>query len=157
LRRFVVLISLAVVTAVTGGCGWFDVHRIPVQQGNVVTQQMIDQLRPGMTRRQVAFVLGEPVMRNGFEPDRWDYVYSLYNRDRNLEVRRVSLYFRDDRLSHFAGDIVPGGAAQLPEPDPIVPDDFLRPDDDQPPGPERLPDAGPSPMPPPGPRSPGPY
>jgi outer membrane protein assembly factor BamE len=146
------LIPLCLAAALTlGGCGIFSVHRVPVQQGNVVTQQMIDQLQPGMTRRQVAFVLGEPVLRNAFEPDRWDYVYSLYDRERQLEIRRVSLFFRDDRLTHFAGDIVPSDVARLPDPQELHPEL---------PGPRReapLPgtDPAPDPLPEPGPH-PGP-
>jgi outer membrane protein assembly factor BamE len=149
------LVPLAVLLAMLGGCGWFDVHRIPVQQGNVVTQDMIDQLRPGMTRRQVAFVLGEPVLRNAFEPDRWDYVYRIYDRERHLEVRRVSLFFRDDRLSHFAGDVAPGDVMHIPDPEPPELEFLPRDEDFPPPGtgpaPEPLPEPGPAPMPAPGP------
>ena len=47
------------------------VHKVSVQQGNVITQEMIDRLKPGMTRSQVAYVMGEPVIENTFNPDRW--------------------------------------------------------------------------------------
>ena len=53
-------------------------YRVTVQQGNVITQNMIDQLKPGMTRRQVAYIMGEPVLRNTFNEDRWDYIYTIY-------------------------------------------------------------------------------
>src|SRR3989338_447095 len=52
------------------------VYKIDIQQGNIITQEMIDQLRPGMTKRQVIFVMGAPVVRDPFDQDRWDYVYS---------------------------------------------------------------------------------
>jgi outer membrane protein assembly factor BamE (lipoprotein component of BamABCDE complex) len=52
-------------------------YRPDVHQGNIITQEMVDKLKPGMTRRQVAFVMGEPVVRDPFNPDRWDYVYSV--------------------------------------------------------------------------------
>jgi outer membrane protein assembly factor BamE len=162
LRKSALLLVSLAVTAVTplGGCGVFDVHRIPVQQGNVVTQDMIDQLQPGMTRRQIAYVLGEPVLRNTFEPDRWDYVYSIYDRDRQLEIRRVSLFFREDRLSHFAGDIAPSDTMRIPDPDEIdilvpAPRDDTFPSPGTGPVPEPLPGPGPGQDPMPGPR--GPY
>lgn len=83
------------------------VHRISIQQGNVVTQQMIDKLRPGMTKSQVRFVLGNAVIEDSLNADRWDYVYTLEVPD-TVEVRKtLSLYFIDDRLSYFTGDYVP--------------------------------------------------
>ncbi len=138
---------LALAAALTAaGCGWLAPHRVPIQQGNVVTQDMIDQLQPGMTRRQVAFVLGEPVLRNDFEPDRWDYVYSIYGADRELRIRRISLFFRDEALSHFAGDLAPSDIVETPdleEWDPELPDVS--------PGPGPYPGPGPAPGPTPGP------
>lgn len=99
---------LAVLTlALVSGCGWPRVHRVIVQQGNVISQQMIDQLRPGMTRSQVAYIMGEPVVRNTFNDDRWDYVYMLENPGRYEVNSSVSLFFYNDKLSHFAGDLVP--------------------------------------------------
>lgn len=83
------------------------VHKITVQQGNVVTQDMIDKLKPGMTRSQVAFVMGEPVFRNSFNDDRWDYVYTI-ELPGVFETRQtVSLFFVDDVLAYFTGDMVP--------------------------------------------------
>jgi outer membrane protein assembly factor BamE len=146
-----ILVLLAAMTL--GGCGFLQPHRVPVQQGNVVTQQMIDQLEPGMTRRQVAYVLGEPVLRNEFEPNRWDYVYSIYDRDRRLEVRRVSLFFREDRLSHFVGDVAPSGVADardLPGLEPHVSPEL----DDDAVFPVPGTDADPDPLPEPGLRDP---
>ena len=49
-------------------------YRVVIQQGNVVTQDMIDQLKPGMTREQVSYVMGQPIMRNTFKNSRWDFV-----------------------------------------------------------------------------------
>ena len=83
------------------------VHRINIQQGNVITQQMIDKLRPGMTKSQVRFVLGNAVIDDSLNADRWDYVYTLEVPD-TLEMRKVlSLYFVDGKLSYFTGDYVP--------------------------------------------------
>jgi outer membrane protein assembly factor BamE len=86
------------------------VHKITVQQGNVITQDMIDQLKPGMTRSQVAFVMGEPIFRNTFNEDRWDYIYTVEIPGRYEDERRVSLYFQNDLLAYFTGDYAPSSA-----------------------------------------------
>jgi outer membrane protein assembly factor BamE len=101
-----------VVVALLAGCSMPKfrlprVHKITVQQGNVITQEMIDKLRPGMNRAQVAFVMGEPVMRNTFNNDRWDYIYTVEVPGLYEELKRMSIYFVDDRLNHFTGDYVP--------------------------------------------------
>ncbi len=84
------------------------IHKITVYQGNVLTQRMVDDLRPGMTRRQVVFVLGEPVNVNPFRLDRWDYIYTVATgEDFNLN-RRVSVYFQEDALVRIEGDLAPG-------------------------------------------------
>ena len=83
------------------------VHKITIQQGNVITQEMIDQLKPGMTRSQVAFVMGEPIFRNSFDEDRWDYIYTVEVPGLYQDERRVSLYFESDLLAYFTGDYAP--------------------------------------------------
>lgn len=87
------------------------IHKITVQQGNVITQDMIDQLKPGMTKRQVAFVMGEPVVRNPFDEDRWDYVYTIKIPRTDLIQQNMSLYFTNDLLTHFTGDLIPSDAS----------------------------------------------
>lgn len=87
------------------------VHKITIQQGNVITQDMIDQLKPGMTRSQVAFVMGEPIARNTFNEDRWDYIYTVEIPGILKDQKRVSLYFENDVLAYFAGDYAPTEAA----------------------------------------------
>ena len=85
------------------------VHKVTVQQGNVITQEMIDSLKPGMTRAQVAFVMGEPIVRNTFDQDRWDYIYTLEVPGIYEQEKRISLHFEEDRLTYFTGDYVPSG------------------------------------------------
>jgi outer membrane protein assembly factor BamE len=86
------------------------VFRIDVQQGNVITQEMVDQLRIGMNKRQAQFVLGAPMLNDPFHAERWDYFY-LYNPGtdgKNPATReRVSLIFRDDRLAEITGTLLP--------------------------------------------------
>jgi outer membrane protein assembly factor BamE len=87
------------------------VHKLTVQQGNVITQKMVDQLKPGMTRSQVAFIMGEPIFQNSFTDERWDYIYTIelpgvFNSNTSL-----SLFFVDDVLAYFTGDMIPTSEA----------------------------------------------
>jgi outer membrane protein assembly factor BamE len=92
-----VLLTLWLVTACKG------IYRPEVQQGNVVTQAMIDQLKVGMSRRQVRFILGTPLIEDPFHQDRWDYYYSRLSRNRGLERRTLSVFFKDDALVEIRG------------------------------------------------------
>lgn len=87
------------------------VYKIDIQQGNIITQEMIDELRPGMTKRQVIFVMGTPLVRDPFEQDRWDYVYSYQPGGGERGQEKVTMYFQDDLLTHFTGDFKPSAEA----------------------------------------------
>ncbi|MBB2493492.1 outer membrane protein assembly factor BamE [Aquipseudomonas ullengensis] len=91
------------------GCSFPGVYKIDIQQGNVVTQDMIDQLKPGMTRRQVRFIMGNPLITDTFHANRWDYLYSIQPGGRQRYQERISLVFSgEDQLIGLAGDFVPG-------------------------------------------------
>jgi outer membrane protein assembly factor BamE len=83
-------------------------YRPDVQQGNVVTKEMVDQLAAGMTRDQVRFLLGTPALVSVFHQDRWDYVY-LLKRGKGSEVqsRRMTVFFKDNRVERFESDEMP--------------------------------------------------
>lgn len=89
------------------GCGWPRVHKVVVQQGNVITQGMIDKLKPGMTRAQVSFIMGDPVVHNTFGDSRWDYVYTIENPGVYQNAINMSLFFEGDLLAYFTGDLAP--------------------------------------------------
>ena len=109
LAMWSVAAGLAAVLATS--CALPRIHRVTVQQGNVITQEMVDQLKPGMTREQVAFVMGQPVVRNAFDDTRWDYVYTI-DVPGSFESRLlVSLYFAGDELARITGDLAPQPAA----------------------------------------------
>lgn len=95
------------------------VYRIDIQQGNVITQDMVNQLRVGMTRRQVVFILGAPLLEDPFHAERWDYVY-LYNpgSDGSGEAsqQHLTLMFDDDRVQSIDGTMLPN-----PQPDALPP------------------------------------
>ena len=85
-------------------------HKIDIQQGNYVSQEMIGKLKPGMTRSQVRFVLGTPLVVDVFHNDRWDYVY-LYQKGGEVTAhRRISVIFDGDKLARIDGDVVPAAS-----------------------------------------------
>ncbi|NOX50640.1 MAG: outer membrane protein assembly factor BamE [Gammaproteobacteria bacterium] len=83
------------------------VHKVTVQQGNVITQEMIDQLKPGMSRIQVAYIMGEPILRSTFNPNRWDYVYTILVPGLFDQQVSMALFFEEDVLAYFTGDMAP--------------------------------------------------
>lgn len=83
------------------------VYKIPIAQGNIITQEMIDKLEPGMTRRQVIFVMGTPLVRDPYHQDRWDYVFNFQPGGGERGQERVTLYFENEVLSHLTGDFAP--------------------------------------------------
>jgi outer membrane protein assembly factor BamE len=83
------------------------VYKISIPQGNIITQDMVDQLRPGMTKRQVIFVMGTPLVRDPFHQDRWDYVYNFQPGGGIRGQERVSVFFVEDALTNFTGDFIP--------------------------------------------------
>lgn len=105
----ILLLLLCTASITLSGCGFIPgVYKIDVQQGNVVTQDMVDQLRPGMTQRQVRFIMGTPLLQDTFHPDRWDYLYSMKSGRQDREQERISLNFEDNKLVGLSGDFVPG-------------------------------------------------
>lgn len=104
-------------------CSWVrfpGVYRIPVQQGNIIDQKKVDQLEIGMTKRQVQYVMGTPLLNDVFHSDRWDYIYQLRRGDDTLRDRRFTVYFEDDKLSRYEGDYEPN--AEEPVPDTYIED-----------------------------------
>lgn len=85
-------------------------YKMDVQQGNVVTPKMMMQLRPGMTKAQVRFVMGTPLITDSFHVNRWDYVYRMQKGGKLIESRRVILDFENDLLKRVRGDVIPAGS-----------------------------------------------
>lgn len=106
-------IAFTLAIATLSGCSYLKlpgVHKFPIQQGNIVTQEMVDQLRPGMTRSQVRYVLGTPLVADTFNQSRWDYWYSV-KLPNGFELReQVAVHFTDDVLSGITGDYLPSSA-----------------------------------------------
>lgn len=87
-------------------------YRIDIRQGNYVTQEMVAQLKPGMTRDQVRFILGTPLVADIFHADRWDYVYSFKPGRGDVQLRRLAVFFMDNKLARVAGDVVGAGPGE---------------------------------------------
>ena len=82
-------------------------YRLNIQQGVVVTQEMADQLQTGMTRDQVRFVLGTPILTDPFHKDQWDYPFRFQPGRGPVEERRFTVFFQDDKLVRYNGDSMP--------------------------------------------------
>lgn len=87
-------------------------YKLDVQQGNVVTSKMLLQLRPGMTKSQVRFIMGTPLVQDSFHGNRWDYVYQMREGGKITEQRRVILDFENELLKKIRGDVIPAGSDQ---------------------------------------------
>ncbi len=94
-------------------------YKLDVQQGNVVTSKMLLQLRPGMTKSQVRFIMGTPLIQDSFHGNRWDYVYQMREGGKIKEQRRVILDFENELLKTVRGDVIPAGsdASKASEPE----------------------------------------
>lgn len=82
-------------------------YRMEIQQGNFISQEMVSQLRLGMSKEQVRFVLGTPLVTDIFHADRWDYVYFRDAQGRGREERKIAVVFEDGKLARVLGDVVP--------------------------------------------------
>jgi len=104
------LIILVVFSLLLSGCGsvtsfaFPGVYRLNIPQGNIITQEMVDQLRPGLTKRQVNFIMGTPLVKDTFDQDRWDYLYSFQPGGGERVQERLTVFFENDQLTHFFGD-----------------------------------------------------
>ncbi|SFC53872.1 outer membrane protein assembly factor BamE [Collimonas sp. OK412] len=102
--------------------GIFSPYRIDIQQGNFVSKEMLAQVKEGMTREQVRFALGTPLLTDLFHEDRWDYVFRLQKGNGEITTSRVSVFFNGNLLARVDGGNLPtendyldrlsGGAAE---------------------------------------------
>jgi outer membrane protein assembly factor BamE len=118
IRAMKILIPIVASFCLLSGCGISNIkipklYKVAIQQGNVITQDMVDKLKPGMTRRQVAFVMGEPVIQDPFDDTKWVYLYSIDVPGVFSQQSRLVLSFdENDLLAVISGDYAPGGPDQ---------------------------------------------
>ena len=115
--------ALCLVLVAASGCAtadqylpsWrsFGVYKIDINQGNYLSQDMVDKLKVGMTPAQVKQLLGTPLVNSPFRPDRWDYVYEYTRQGRVVEHRNFTVYFADAKLTRWEGDEMPQSTIEL--------------------------------------------
>ena len=95
----------------SAGCGssggLLQPYRIEIPQGNYLTREMVDQVKPGMRPEQVRAALGTPLLDQMFRADRWDYVLRYQHSSGRSELRRVTVFFKDDRVTEIRADDLP--------------------------------------------------
>jgi outer membrane protein assembly factor BamE len=110
MKNLVLLCSILLLVACSrsfdGGYNMPLLYKIDIQQGNVIEQDMLNKLKPGMDKNQVKFIMGTPVIVDPFHNDRWEYIFSMQKGGGVREQRHITLHFDDDeKLTHVSGDI----------------------------------------------------
>jgi outer membrane protein assembly factor BamE len=98
------LIALAT-ASLLGGCGL--IYKVDVYQGALLEKRDVEQLKPGLTKRQVYALLGSPSVQDPFHQSRWDYVSTVSKRGRDTEVKNLVLTFEGENLANIEGDYFP--------------------------------------------------
>ncbi|MCF6764710.1 outer membrane protein assembly factor BamE [Thiotrichales bacterium 19S3-7] len=98
---------LVAFTLSLSACSLFTPYTAPVQQGKIITQKDIQQLKPGMTQSQVQFILGSPDIVDPFHKNTWYYVYTIKHYNTTMEEKQLQVEFSDGKLISIAGDYPP--------------------------------------------------
>lgn len=119
MKKTVILLAVATQTLLTA-CETImtnlpGVYSIDIEQGNMIDQAMVDQLRPNMTKRQVLYIMGSPMLADTFHDQRWDYLYSEQPGGEARVQKRVSLYFNGENLAGVQGDFRPSSLPVVKE------------------------------------------
>ena len=93
--------------------GIFSPYKIDIQQGNFISQEMASQLKEGLTKEQVRFLLGVPLLTDMFHAGRWDYLFRLQKANGQITANRLTIYFKDNRVTHFESTQLPDEAAYI--------------------------------------------
>jgi outer membrane protein assembly factor BamE len=113
MTRSLLLLCLGALSAAISACSSpympnvLRPYRPDVQQGNIVTKDMVEQLRPGMTRDQVRFLLGTHMLTDIFHQDRWDYTYYLRRKSGETQIRKLAIMFGEGKLTRYDSDEMP--------------------------------------------------
>jgi outer membrane protein assembly factor BamE len=117
-RLLLVAASCALIAACSYKPSFIHEYKIDIQQGNVLTQEMVSQLKPGQTRDQVRFLLGTPMVSDIFHQQRWDYLYRYHNgQTGGVESRKFTVFFdAEGRLERVSGDIAADASGEIAAP-----------------------------------------
>ena len=112
------LIALLLLAGLLGGC----IYRMNIQQGNYLEGKTVDKVEVGMTRTQVRYLLGTPMVPEPFNKDRWDYLYYFKSghRLRKPEQRHLVVLFKEDKVARLERDNVPNSAPEAPDQGPSI-------------------------------------
>lgn len=102
----IILSSLSLVISACGG-GIPGVYKIDVQQGNIITQEDVNKIKIGMSRKQVHYILGTPLIVDSFHKNRWDYVYTFQHGKKKPEEKKISFLFLNEQVTDIKGDLKP--------------------------------------------------
>lgn len=111
MRMFLRALVCLLLASTVAGCGL--IYKPDIQQGNLLVKKDVDQLKPGMTKRQVLALLGSPSVTSPFDHERWDYLSTFSHRGEKRKERALSLYFNNDVLVSTEGNYFPQDASQL--------------------------------------------
>ncbi|MGB5833392.1 MAG: outer membrane protein assembly factor BamE [Thiohalocapsa sp.] len=89
------------------------VYKMTVQQGNLISEEMVDQLQLGMTKSQVRYLLGTPLLADMFHTNRWDYTYTIRRGHKPMQMKRLTVFFADDALTRIDGAMQPNPSRAL--------------------------------------------
>lgn len=106
-----IILSLWLNVALVTGCGSFP-YKVDIPQGNIIEQEQLNRVQPGMSKSQVQYLMGTPLVDDPFHRDRWDYYYSLKTGGKLQEQKRVTMFFDNDRLVRIEGDMRPQPQAE---------------------------------------------
>ncbi len=101
--RYMTFASIILLSA----CSFPGVFKVDVAQGNILTQSMLQQLKPGMTKQQVRYVLGTPLIQDSLHKNRWDYTYRLLEKGSVAKHYKASIFFNNGQYTHYTASNVP--------------------------------------------------
>lgn len=110
------LIAISILLASCSSMPSISPHKIEIQQGNLITPEMREKIKVGMSASMVRSILGTPLITDPFHPKRWDYVYTLQQRGKLVEQQRLTLYFDNEHLTRIDDSHMPVEAAPVPAP-----------------------------------------
>lgn len=124
------LIFCSALALMASGCSFLPENYVPsfvkpykfdIQQGNFITQQDVAKLQVGMTREQVRFIMGTPLLNDAFHTNRWDYVYRLLRADGQISQSRYTVIFENDIVARHGGENLPANPTDILGPDVTTP------------------------------------
>lgn len=113
MRIMIVLLSVLLASCDSFYIPFISPYKLDIRQGNFVTKDMREQLKTGMSKVQVKFLLGTPLIKDIFHANRWDYVYSLEHNGKVTERQRLTLYFENDNLARIDDGGQPAGTVPV--------------------------------------------